>query len=269
MRAAQFTEPAVFRGLCKNWPARQWTQQQLMRALPSVRVSRSRSGEFPRDRDTGNQCPTETLPTAAFFEELKRRPHCYVHGEMLPESLLADCPTPALLADEKVARRSLWISGSGACSPLHYDLPMVLLCQLHGRKRVWLYSPALHDRMRPRGGSYPALTAQERIARTARSSLRDVEGQFVLLEPGDALLMPSGFFHEVESEGDDGEGGLCISVGMNWPEIGNAISAFARWREHVKAYPVLTQGEVLTLYYGEAKAKAACPEPGFSLPVFA
>ena len=68
------------------------------------------------------------------------------------------------------------------------------------------------------------------------------------------------------SEGDTASGGLCVSVGLNWPSIGDAIPAFAAWRQHVKAYPVLTQGQVLTMYYGEAKARQVA---GFDLPVFA
>lgn len=206
---------------------------------------------------------------ARFFEELGAG-NAYVHGEVLPEPLQQDCPLPRpLLGDVTVTRRSLWISSGGACSPLHYDLPMVLLCQVRGTKRVWLYHPAHHDRMRPSAAHWPALTAQERIASTARAELGDVAGGlYVELAPGDALLMPSGWWHEVESHGDETDG-LCISVGVNWPDIASSLPAFAQHRASVKAYPVLTQGQVLAMYHGEAKARAGLPPSQYDLPVFA
>ena len=127
----------------------------------------------------------------------------YVHGEVLPDALAKDCPLPSLLGAETVTRRSLWMSSGGACSPLHYDLPMVLLCQVRGRKKVWLYHPKHHDFMRPRGKTWPALTAQERIAATnLDAALSEIDGLYVELQPGDALLMPSGWWHEVRSYGE-------------------------------------------------------------------
>ncbi|EOD21565.1 hypothetical protein EMIHUDRAFT_117085 [Emiliania huxleyi CCMP1516] len=270
--AASFATPAVFRGLCSAWPACRWTEQSLARALPTVRVSRSRSGEYPRDSASGKPCPMETVPTARFLAALREGPPTvYVHGEVLPDALLADCPPPhPLLRGERVARRSLWLSGDGARSPLHYDLPMVLLCQLHGRKRVTLYSPRYHDLMRPQCSTWPALTAQERIAGTSlgAAELRGCEGLIVELRPGDALLMPSGWWHEVESVGDARDR-LCASVGLNWPSIADALPAFASHRDAVRAYPVLTQGRVVAMMHGEAKARAALPRAQYDLPVFA
>ena len=214
------------------------------------------------------------------------REHYYCHGNPLPDELFVDCPLPVTLRKQAklVARRSLWISGDGASSPLHYDLPSVLLCQLRGRKRVFLYSPAHHDACRPRGATFPALTAQARIARTRRADLdRGVQrnGLYVELRPGDALLMPSGWWHEVESsvgagdagddDGDDDElADTCISVGFNWPTIADAIQNFKPWKEHVSDYPVLTQGQVLAEFYGAEKVRQM---PGFEavrdLSVFA
>jgi hypothetical protein len=101
--------------------------------------------------------------------------------------------------------------------------------------------------------------------------------------------MPSGWWHEVLSLGDgaDGDGadgansvtdaatdgvrggtrgGLCVSVGLNWPTIGDAIANFGRYRESVRSYSILTKGQVLAMYYGEEKARSV---PGFDEPVFA
>ena len=78
--------------------------------------------------------------------------------------------------------------------------------------------------------------------------------------------MPSGWWHEVQSQGAaDGDDGLCISVGINWPEIADAIGQFEPWRKHVIDYPLLTRGQVMARYWGEEKARQM---PGYDLPVF-
>jgi hypothetical protein len=126
--------------------------------------------------------------------------------------------------------------------------------------------------MRPRGAEWPALSAQGRIARTRRAELEAeaTPGLVVELTPGDALLMPSGWWHEVESltggdvatnAGYESLGSWCLSVGVNWPSISDAIPAFGRWRDTVRAYPVLPQGQVLREFYGAEKAERL---PGFN-----
>ena len=255
-------QPAVCRGLCADWPARGWDATRIATALPTIEASTSTSGTFPRDR--GAPCPQVKLAAREFLRRLgEQSPHVYCHGNVLPDALVGDCPLPAALEGRAVARRSLWISSSGARSPLHYDLPNVLLCQLRGRKRVWLYSPEHHDRMRPLGSTFPALQAQSRIARAARSELHDVAGMQVDLGPGDAVYMPSGWWHEVESFAD-GDALGCISVGLNWPSIADALPAFEPWKAATR-YPILTQGMVLAQYCGEEKARAM---PGYDLPAF-
>ena len=281
--------PCVYRGLCASWPSLAWDANKLKAALPEVRATISVSGSFPRDVATDSQCPVQLMKMQSLLSSIANcradKRHYYCHGNVLPEQLACDCPLPStLLANNKaaVARRSLWISGDGACSPLHYDLPSVLLCQIRGRKRVHLYSPAHHDQLKPRGATFPALTAQERIATTRRCHLdaRDHAGLCVELRAGDALLIPSGWWHEVESVADDGGeesrkdeishdglNGCVISVGINWPEIADAVSAFAPWRSWT-SYPLLSKGQVIAQYYGEEQARAILSAEAYAQSVF-
>lgn len=267
--AASLGEPTVYRGLCAGWPAASWSADRLCDAMPTVRVSHSVTGAYPRDR--GAPCPTTTVSTKQFLRSVAASAvaghQAYCHGNVLPSTLAADCPTPALLGVHDAARVSLWISGAGARSPLHYDLPNVLLCQLHGTKRVTLYSPQHHDVMRPTGRTFPALAAQDRIADAAAGepAVAALRGFRVDLGPGDALLMPHGWWHEVESVAVGALG--CVSVGINWPSIADSVPAFAPWKRYT-AYPTLTQGHVLAQYYGgENQARERAPG-AYSVPVF-
>ena len=211
------------------------------------------------------------MPTQEFLEKLKtsKHPHLYLHGQELPNDLTKQVQQPSLLDGMRVARVSLWISSVNACSPIHYDLPNVLLCQLQGRKRVYLYPPEMHDAMRPRGATFPALTAKERMAQTKRSQLPDASALVADLFPGDAIFMPPGWFHEVETI-EDGRGESdsigCVSVGFNWPPVGDAISLLAPMKEFT-GYRILTAGEVLARHMGEAKARALAGYE-YDAPVF-
>ena len=101
VRADASAGPAVFRNLCKTWAACRWDDEVLCTALPSVRVSRSKSGKFPRDG--GSPCVTETLATATFLRQLRGSTSAadgwvyYCHGNVLPDALVKDCPTPDFL----------------------------------------------------------------------------------------------------------------------------------------------------------------------------
>lgn len=266
----------MFRGLCASWPACRWKTRDICAAMPQVRVSRSKSGNFPRDG--AHECPSDMMPTASFFEQLgKSPPFLYCHGNVLPDKLQDDVPIPALLRGCDVARRSLWISTSGSCSPFHYDLPNVLLCQVSGRKSVRLYSPAVHDEMAPSATTFPALSAQERIATSPPKKQDDPKALYVELRKGDALFMPPGWWHDIvsHSEEDRSEAGdwssdtwPCVSIGLNWPAVGDAIRLLAAWKTHTR-YRILTQGDVLIRHYGPERAREMTQQvPGWNLPVF-
>ena len=139
---------------------------------------------------------------------------------------------------------------------------------MQGRKRVHLFPPHLHDAMDVRGETFPALTAKERVARTRRAELPRCECVVAELLPGDALFIPAGWFHEVESVDDGGclrRGVGCVSVGLNWPCVGEALPLLAPHAQWTRRR-ILTQGEVLARHIGVAAARA---HPDAHLPVFA
>jgi hypothetical protein len=100
--------------------------------------------------------------------------------------------------DDRTGKQFLWFGPQGAVSPLHRDRLNVFMTQVYGRKRVKLISSdALHlvynfesffsevDVEQPDFDRYP---------RFAEAEIMDI-----VLEPGEALLIPVGWWHHVRS----------------------------------------------------------------------
>lgn len=87
---------------------------------------------------------------------------------------------------------SLWFGPAGTVTPLHHDTTSILICQIHGRKRFDLVSP-LSSRL--------VLGARGFFAGIRAPDLTDTEDgapvMRVVLSPGEALLIPAGWWHEV------------------------------------------------------------------------
>jgi Cupin-like domain len=103
-----------------------------------------------------------------------------------------------------VARRNLWIGGTGTRTPLHFDLVDNLYVQAQGRKTVRLVPPAELDLVYPHPPQTRAYQTSmvdwldvdtERFPRAEQASVRSIT-----LQPGDGLLIPAFWWHELESD---------------------------------------------------------------------
>jgi hypothetical protein len=91
-----------------------------------------------------------------------------------------------------------WIGAAGSFTPLHHDLTNNLLLQIVGRKRVLLVAPGDTPRLYNDHHVYSQvrdLTDPNIVARYPR--LDGVHVHQVTLEPGDALFIPLGWWHQV------------------------------------------------------------------------
>ena len=135
----------------------------------------------------------------------------YIYGksylfEAFPE-LQKDVAPPDCLGTTPVSTTSTWISSQGCVTPLHYDLPNTLLCQVRGSKAVHLFDPAQYDRLYLRGERFPGFDNFERQSRVdihhpdfaAFPEFRRAVALEVTLRQGEALFIPSNWFHEVET----------------------------------------------------------------------
>jgi hypothetical protein len=98
----------------------------------------------------------------------------------------------------------LYVSSTGAVTNFHYDTRPGLIVQLRGRKRVTALapSPEASELMRHPDHAVPGSACERRSRFTEEvqgSAVSDVKFTTVLLAPGDALLVPAGWWHQVKS----------------------------------------------------------------------
>ncbi len=202
--------PVVLQDVAEDWPAlRRWSPDYLRERIGHLEVDvqvgrntdplfeqnkarlrrRMRVSEFV-DLVLGGGATNDHYLTAN--DEMMRRP------EFLP--LLADVGRMPPICDPALLHMaaSFWFGPAGTQTPLHHDTLMLFHTQVVGRKR-WrfispLQTPLLYNRMgvyspidldAPDLERYP-LFRQARVLET-------------VLEPGDTLFLPLGWWHQVSS----------------------------------------------------------------------
>lgn len=131
-------------------------------------------------------------------------------GRAIPE-LLKD-----LDFDELILRASpplstnLWFAAAGHLTPLHYDVYDNFLNQIIGRKKVTLFSPSDKEYLctSSEGDTQnPVVNPFEPDYERFPHFRRATPIEFIM-EPGDTLYQPAGWFHQIES--------LDVTVSVNF-----------------------------------------------------
>lgn len=145
----------------------------------------------------------------------------------LPNELRDDLPTPRLVREAgkgDVYDANIWIGMPPTYTPLHKDPNPNLFIQLASRKRVRLFPPAIGTAIffqvqRDIGGHASAQIRGEEMMETAEREVLDEyvwgnkvssDGFEVVINPGDALFIPKGWWHSIKSMGSD------INASVNW-----------------------------------------------------
>jgi hypothetical protein len=222
----QGNRPVVISGAMESWPAlSRWTWPYLAEVAGHCtgEVIVSQNGLYPDYVTQPSPMAKVEMPFAEFLRRagasgesplppvLGPGETYYLYGksyllEAVP-ALCDDLKTPACLASIPETSQRLWISTPGCVTPLHYDLSNGFLCQVRGRKQVWLFDPSQTDRLYPRGDKFPGLDNFERQSRVdinhpddaAFPELRRAAALECTLREGDTLFIPSTWWHEVET----------------------------------------------------------------------
>ncbi|KAK4847443.1 hypothetical protein QYF36_001973 [Acer negundo] len=147
------------------------------------------------------------------------------------EALNDDIQTPAFLETKIIASINLWMNNAEAKSSTHYDPHHNLLCIVAGRKQVILWPPSASPMLYPlpiygEASNHSAIALENpdfSIYPRAENSME--YSQKVILHAGDALFIPEGWFHQIDSDN------LTVAVNFWWRS--NIISSLS---EHMDSY---------------------------------
>lgn len=199
--------PVVLSDLTRDWPAREKWGPDYLRAIAGDRVVPLYDSQPSRGRKH-QHAPAARLSLSEYIARLERgendlRLFFFNFLKEIP-ALTEDFSYPEL--GLKFFRRLpvLFMGGKGARVQLHFDIDLadILLCHFGGRKRVVLFPPDQTPYLYRVPFSFSALfdagidpPDYERFP-----ALRHARGQEALLEHGDALYIPPGYWHYIRYE---------------------------------------------------------------------
>jgi hypothetical protein len=219
-------EPCVLRGLLAHWPLVQAASRGLEPALAELRThwADATVGVFRMAPETrgriaylsdfsGFNFSREFMPFGRLLEALQAQateaePTTLYMGSTTLDACLpgfrASHPLQLSTPEEPLA--SLWL-GNRVCVPAHQDWPSNLACCVAGQRHFTLFPPdAVADlyigplEFTPAGQPISLVdAAQPDLQRFPRYAAAQARALHVTLEPGDALFIPSLWWHQVES----------------------------------------------------------------------
>eukprot|EP00268_Persea_americana_P032769 TRINITY_DN3232_c0_g1_i19.p1 TRINITY_DN3232_c0_g1~~TRINITY_DN3232_c0_g1_i19.p1 ORF type:complete len:538 (-),score=102.32 TRINITY_DN3232_c0_g1_i19:332-1945(-) len=147
------------------------------------------------------------------------------------ETLQHDIQMPAFLETKPLASINLWMNSAQSRSSTHYDPHHNLLCIISGCKQVVLWPPSASSFLYPmpiygEASNHSAVDIEHPdVSMHSRAKHSMDYSQKIILHAGDALYIPEGWFHQVDSED------LTIAVNFWWQS--NIMSSML---EHMDAY---------------------------------
>jgi hypothetical protein len=218
--------PVVLDGFQAEWRARaRWSPQYFRDEIGEVEVDVVHGREADPDHDIHFQRHSRTLRMNEYLDAIERigtGNDLYMIGNNRnlerPElrRLWDDLapPTDLIDSDAETAPGVLWIGPEGTITKLHHDQSNILLCQITGRKRVWLAPPS-SDLWKRARGLYNRLDAESEADTFAAAG-----GVRLELDAGECLFIPVGWWHQVRALAPS------ISVGMTGFRRPNAFPWF-------------------------------------------
>lgn len=224
--------PVLVTGLAAHWPALKWSFDSLAAMLGQVDVDvqwqreSNPAYEIEADRHTARQNlgaiidriggggPSNDFYVTAFNSG---------HNKQVLASLWNDIVgIPGWLARQEERDGFFWMGPQGTITPFHHDLTNNLMVQVVGRKRVKLVPAAETPRMRNIRHCFSAWRGEDLPAGPGDAERPPV--MEVVLEPGDALFLPIGWWHHVE--------GLTPTIGMSFTNFARDNDFYSHYNSY-------------------------------------
>lgn len=194
------SKPVIIKGLANLFPAgKLWTFDYLNKIMGNHRI-----GIFDNSKPKSTAYTTPDLyMTFSEFSEIIQRdedtPYRIFLFNMFKDfpELRKEFPTPDIVKGPLGNLGLVFFGGKNTKVRFHFDIDCssVLMTQLIGRKRVILIPPFYEQMIyKVPLGSF-SLIEPDKPDLTKFAALRYVEGYDFIMQPGDALFMPSRYWH--------------------------------------------------------------------------
>ncbi len=206
------SRPVIVQGALAGWPALSWTPASLKQRLGDAEVEyqaeRSRDPAFEermaahtRRGSFADFIDQVTAPGAA--NDVYMTAYNAARNAEALAPLAADLGAlEAFLAPGGGALDGMpWIGAAGSFTPLHHDLTNNLIVQVVGRKRLRLAPPSETGKLANTRHVYSEARDLEdpRLDFARYPRLADLRLYDVVLEPGEILFVPVGWWHQVRA----------------------------------------------------------------------
>jgi hypothetical protein len=186
--------PAILTGVVGETPAGRWTFELLEARFGQVEVERSLD-------------MTRPLTVADRIHQMRSGDDRTTGGGSLPLEMAGDVDLePYVSRTDRRFHPLFWMGPAGSRTPLHRDAYFGMSAHLIGRKRWLFYSPDQAELLYPEAGSREAYQ-RSRVDPLAPDlahmpRFAQARGHDIVVEPGEILLVPAGWFHDVTALDD-------------------------------------------------------------------
>jgi len=198
--------PGIFTDIVRQWPAfRRWSLADFRCRFGDETVEACVGRERLADADPLWDRCAATMTLATFIDRLEagsaNDAYIIAKNALLQRPGLAPLLEDIALRPEvfgesvDLGRIALWLGGAGTHTPLHHDGDNTMFCQVVGRKRFRMAPPeqlALLDHARGVFNLWDP--CEPEVAAESPGPLVEL-----VLEPGDALFIPAGWWHQVDA----------------------------------------------------------------------
>ncbi|KAM3962508.1 HSPB1 associated protein 1 [Aphomia sociella] len=205
--------PLVFRKFVSNWPICQWNVDKWCSVFGEREIPfRCMKKDFMSDEPCWERrCKVKSMTLKKFVDGLPSHDEwMYFDYKYLHQWFNADTELYKEVswkqfgyADKGATDSTLWVGSSGAHTPAHQDTYGInIVTQLYGTKR-WILFPPETGGLKPTRVPYEESSVYSELNFYCPNNMDAFNGltggRMVELRPGDALLVPRGWWHYVQN----------------------------------------------------------------------